>query len=515
MKIAILLPSDEQKKQAGVRIRYERIKLILEKSDSFEFVTIQDMTNVQKYDYDVYIISKCYDSRAIILAHQLTCLGKLVGVDLFDDYFSLTSDSRFIRFRYWLDRLLAGCSFILCSTSGMERIAQSYAPNLPVHILNDPAPKIDIKVLDAQLTTKLENARRLRRIEVAWFGMGDNPNFLVGLADLAAFSNELGRLRGYGYDVQLEILTNKRAMTANNLALLTHLAIPYNLQEWSEIREADLLARSLLAFLPVNAQNFSRVKSLNRAITALVAGAQVLSVGYPLYKSLNQFIYRDSRQFIYDLQNNKLALRSDNLQNFLENLKQYAEATREAKKLNVFLQNLKNMPNIASSKTSQRLFALIHGKETSSDIHKFTQKRSALSVASPQCKLKLNFDVRIQLADVGKGLEILVSTKKMNLVAPELKPLFKLYGTILNTEYQCLFSTSVLPHFTHLGNALVNYDSPASHSIGYGILMSNIYQLMYKIFPNVQCFFEEHSKRIPWDSCCLQDIKKPKVRHDQ
>ena len=497
MKICVVLSSEQQKQSAAARIRYQRLQpLLKQRGHSLEFQLIQDVVGSHCQTHDIYLLSKCQDARAVLLAHQVKQAGKSVGVDLFDDYFSQSSDSRFIRLRHWLRSISPLCSFILCSTSGMADIARQYAPEVPVQILNDPSPPVDKSQLADQLAEKVKNAQATRRIDIAWFGMGDNPSFPVGLADLVGFGCEIDRLRGHGYEVKLEIMTNSRAMTPDRLADLKRLSTPYTLSEWSEPAEIELLKRSLLAFLPVNAQSFSRVKSLNRAITALCYGAQVLSAGFPLYGALGAFIYRDSNRFLADLDRDQLALRNETLPAFLNNLQEHADVKKESDRFVQFLESLE----VSKKLTSQApLLAVIYGKATLEDVYRFAQKQGALSVASPFCCQKLNFDVRFPFADnMEEGLDLLVSKNKMVLVAPEAQRYFTPYGTVLSTDYMRLNNLSAFPEMAVKLKSLTSSASPAANAAAYPLVMSACKATLQRIFPGIDCVLSEESKAIPW-----------------
>lgn len=503
MKFGIILFSEDQKSQAGVRIRYDRIKLALQHlGHSLEFIPIQNLGLVSDLAYDICLISKCYDSRAIMAAELLQSQGVNVGVDLFDDYFSQVSDSRFLRLRYWLKNILPYCSFVLCSTLAMRSIAKIYAPNLPVHILNDPAQLFDPKMLAMNLARKLDFAQRQRRIDIAWFGMGDNPNFPVGITDLSTLGCEIDRLRGYNFDINLNILTNRRALTTHNLSQLRKLATSYEIEEWTEEREVILLEQSLVSFLPVNAQSFSRVKSLNRAVTALTAGTQVLSSGYPLYQSLDQFIYRCPRKFITDLKMGKLAFRAATVLPFSEKMRQLADVDVEANALNKFISSL-NPPKHFKNK----ILALIHGKETLVANHKFAQKNKILSVKSLFCHLEVNFDVRFRQNNQAK-LEILISKKKVSLIDQQLMPYLNHSIKLIDTEYFILELFKFFPDIPVIGLSLINLNTPATNAAAYHAIMEYIIEVLQRIFPNVECVVSEHSKRIPWT---LPKIAEPKV----
>lgn len=496
MNIGVIIPAEEHKAQAGVRIRYERIKSALQVlGHNLDFIPINLLASTSKPKHDSYLISKCYDARAILCAQKLRNHGINVGVDLFDDYFSQLTDTRFVRLRYWLRTLLPHCSFILCSTPGMRDVAKAYGTQLPIHVMNDPAEPFDAEVLSETLALKLQMAQQQRRINIAWFGMGDNPNFPVGLTDLAAYGSDIDRLRGHGSDIHLAILTNQRAMTADNLAPLRKLATPFTIEEWTEEREAALLARSLVSFLPVNSQSFSRVKSLNRAITALTAGTQVLSSGYPLYKLLEPFIYRCPRQLMADLQRGELALRAATVPSICDQTWQLADTKTEVKKLTDFLAGLP--PPQRPAEQTNSCFAVIHGNESYGDIHKFAQKQNMLSVASPLCKLDLNFDVRFRYNEHGR-LMVLVSKKKTDLIHTRLRSIVDSTTRILITEYWVIDVSKVFPDLATPGHSLIQLDSPASNSAAYPIMMGDVIEVLRRIFPGIAWVVSEQSKRIPW-----------------
>lgn len=496
MKLGVIIPNEEQKSQAGVRIRYERIKPALQLlGHDLDFIPLQNLASTSKPTHDIYLISKCYDARAIVVAQQLRKHGVNVGVDLFDDYFSQLTDTRFVQRRYWLRTLLPHCSFILCSTPGMQGIAKAYGPKLPCHVMNDSAEPFDAEVLAETLARKLERAQRLRRIDIGWFGMGDNPMFSVGLADLAAYGSDIDRLRGHGFDVHLSVLTNQRAMTADNLAPLRKLATPFTIEEWTVEREAALLARSLVSFLPVNAQGFSRVKSLNRALTALTAGTQVLSSGYPLYEPLEPFVYRCPRQLMADLKQGELLMRSATVRPFCERTLPLADIETETKKLTDFLAGIQSPQRLPVQ--SNASFAVIHGQETLGDTHKFAQKQNMLSVASPLCRLNLNFDVRLQYNQHGR-LMVLVNKKKSSLIDTRLIPKFDSSTKIMSTDYLVIDASTVFPDIATPGHSLIELDSTATNAAAYPVIMGYVIEILHRIFPGLGWVMSEQSKLIPW-----------------
>ena len=255
-----------------------------------EVTPIDRLVSESKFPADAYVFVKCFGSKAIILAAHLHGLGKQVGHDLFDDYFSQYDDARLAYYRGWLSLAAAHSDFVVCTTERMREVAERYFPSARVLMAPDPYLPFDAARLAARLTAKTARMDRSKHIQAVWFGIGDNPFFHVGLHDLAAHAGDLARVRRLGWQVELKVLTNSRALSADGLALLRAIPLPVTIEEWSEAAEIEVLGASDVAFLPVSGQSFSRAKSLNRAVTALCAGCQVLNAGYPLYAELDEVV---------------------------------------------------------------------------------------------------------------------------------------------------------------------------------------------------------------------------------
>ena len=100
MKICVLLPDEPKDQQAGLRIRYLRMTAPLRAlGHDLALVPVQNLTRGTLGAHDVYLLSKCYDARALVAMHALQAAGKRVGADFFDDYFSQIDDTRFVRLR--------------------------------------------------------------------------------------------------------------------------------------------------------------------------------------------------------------------------------------------------------------------------------------------------------------------------------------------------------------------------------------------------------------------------------
>lgn len=418
MRLTVLIPSEAYRGNAGARIRYARLSSAL--FDEGVNLTLDEISQFdpRTADCDVMIVSKCYDARSLLAAKIVSGRGVPVGVDLFDDYFSQHGDSRLNRYRLWLRQMLALCDFATCSTLAMAKVIESYRPGLPIHVLNDPAPKIEPDRISAMAAEKLAAVRESGLIRIGWFGVGDNPNFRVGISDVSAFSNVLSSFLHSGWAIELTLLTNARALDADRLSMIADIPFPVRVSEWSEAAEIDLLRASFACFLPVNAQAFSIAKSLNRAMTALAEGCQVLSAGYPLYVSLDPFIYRDVGEFISDLDRGRMRHGAKDSASFSDAVDSLGSSASEGARLACFLRELPN--NDLESQAKRPGLYLVHGFATNGAAHKMAQAVGGLSVKTPFCSDELSFDVVFEVR-LGGGLAMLVSDKALGVLNPHFR----------------------------------------------------------------------------------------------
>jgi len=413
MKLSILIPSEEYRNYAGARIRYSRLRPnLLQLGVDLDFQEVSTFAP-ERAECDVLLISKCHDAPALVAAEAVSRRGRIVGVDLFDNYFSQISDSRLVRFRNWLTQLLPICDFALCSTQAMANIAASYRPDLPVHVVNDPGDG-ESGDLSEVLTQKLVRAVDERMIRLAWFGVGDNPYFEVGLSDLAAYGHLLEPLRYRDFDVELSVLTNSRALDAHGLELIAQLPVRSTVQEWTLARERAMLEEAFACFLPVNAQSFSTAKSLNRAVTALSAGCQVISAGYPLYAPLENLTYPGTEIFLSDLIRRQMRLSTGTISDLAQTMNRLASPTREATDLVRFLRRLE-----PSERLHDLPLALIHAHAINGSTQRLVQAVQGISVASPYCAVDKDFDVLFR--GEGSQLIMLLSQGAVDRVRPEVR----------------------------------------------------------------------------------------------
>ena len=281
----------------------------------------------------------------------------------------------------------------------------------------DPGEPLDVPAIGARLKAALEGAHRSRQIDVAWFGMGDHPQFDVGLHDLHAFAPALASLRRAGWQPKLRVLTNpprpdgQRAGAARAGCRCRG--------RW--MNGAPKVRRSCWpgAWWPSSRSTHSPSAPRSRSTapwTALSAGVQVLSAGLPLYDRLQPLIYRDPVELVDHLQQRRLRLREQTVPDLAAHLLQQADASHEAAGLAGFLKQLRRRP--AGGKAVPTL-ALLHGVRSEKAVHEMAQRARQLSVGGPYANPGLNYDLRL-VSDAG-GLQVQLGDAALPLLRPELQ----------------------------------------------------------------------------------------------
>jgi hypothetical protein len=341
MRLKVLVGGPEGLAAAGTRIRYQRLIPALARLGIQLTITPMDRLGGEPAsEADVLLFSKITDARSLVLAGQLKGTGPLVGIDLFDNYFSQSDRSALTGQRRWLSAIAADLDFALCSTPAMAAAVRSALAEVPLHLLADPIgePVPEPAWLAAREQRRQERASA--HLSVLWFGMGDNPHFAVGLEDLAAQADHLQALVGEGRRLSLTVLTNPRALGAGGLRRLAALPLEARVEEWSEALEIQRLREADVAFLPVRRDPFSIAKSPNRVLSALLQGCQVLCPGRPDRWPLAPFTYNHGADLTRDLEGGSLRWGPNSRAALAELLESTADPGREALGLQTFLAGL-------------------------------------------------------------------------------------------------------------------------------------------------------------------------------
>jgi hypothetical protein len=420
VKISVFIPSERYLDTAGVRIRYNRISAPLaELGWTLRIIPIDNAPHPSEDDSQVYLFSKCQDARALVLATAAKSAGIVTGIDLFDDYFSQEQDSRFATQRLWLQSMARHTRFFLCSTPRMLDVGNSYFGRRAGHLLPDPYEQFAPDRLERELDSKIRKAQRERRVPVLWFGMADNPNFPVGLHDLAAFGEALRPFQANGYSATLTILTNTKAIDGRVLEQLRRLPLPFVIREWSKKREEEALSQSLVSFIPANFQQFSTAKSLNRGVSALVGGTQLLTAGFPLYESLRDFVYDDAAILIEDLESSNLKLSPGRVKHFSKWITKRADAATQAQRLVTFLgRQIKSEPKVSDEECQ---WAVLHGAKSAASVSLLAQRLGWLSLGSPLSPGGMKCDAHLGYFGADPDLRFRVSQTGLEQLPEELR----------------------------------------------------------------------------------------------
>ena len=481
MKICVVVPSTAYLNQAGARIRYARLQPVLAAlGHEIGFHTTEEVDPADRR-FDLYLFSKCYDAGAVLLAMAARRHQAVVGVDLFDDMFSHDADVRTIHYRRWAADIAPYVDFALCSTERMAEIAENVFERRPVHVMHDPWDDFDIAALNEKVDRKYRRALATREIDVAWFGVGDNPFFPVGLSDLFAFGGELQRLESSGFKVMLRILTNERALTERGLRMIEQLPVSHHVDVWSIEGERALLDNSILTFLPVNGQKFSVAKSLNRCMSALAAGTQVLSAGHPLYAPLDRFLYRDPAAFLDDLDRGALRVRAETTAALHGEFERFGNPTVEAEQLIAFLSPIR--PGDMAPPT---LPALVSGRRSSPTARRVAARLRVVTIASTLAPLRTEDDVVMSGAADPPHVRLDLTPRATNVIAPPLRQLL----------LPQVDGRSTLEVPISVADALLLFGTPDSDlcaiAATYGPAMRCVAALLRGAFPGICLLLDEH-----------------------
>lgn len=491
-RICVLVSSDDAFRQARARNRYLPLSTELSKIGAeLSIVPIGSIGHVRELTHDVYIVSECYDTLPLVLSQYLRRSGKLIGVDLVEDYFG-APDVAGNPLSGWLSSMVEATDFLLCATPSLNAVAEQHAPGLPSHVLSARQPPCDAAKLALVLGDKLARFTRARRLTVAWLAMASHPLRPVDLVELGSFGEELARLGAPGVPVQLDVLTQGR-VCANSLASLSRLGLPSEVHDWSEERQDAVLRNSLVLFLPVNAQASRSSLPESQAMAALLSGCQVLATGYPLPARLSPFVYRDAQQLRDDLLAVRPALSERNAAELVQ-LSGAAPLADAAPKLLEFLRTVTKKETTSRGLPNGPVAAVLHGGNSPASAHKDAQKFDALSVATPfALARKLNFHVRFVPRPSGAGMDVLISQSQLSVLAPKLRERLVSGGKILETSYSRIGLEEVLPDAVFDGLALAALDDPAACAAAYGPVATLVEQALKALVPGIRCIHSDNS----------------------
>jgi hypothetical protein len=421
----------------------------------------------------------------------------------------------------------------------MRQVAAGYMPDQPLLVLPDPFPEIDLGQVRSLLAHKLSRVQETKIIPVVWFGIGSNPYFSVGLSDLAAYSTALAELNRGPLSVDLTVLTDRSSLTANNLARLAKLPVPYRIELWSKEAEEQALLRSLVSFIPVNGQSFSRAKSLNRALSAISAGTQVLSPGYPLYRAIDTITYRSARELLADIESSICKIRIENVDDVNGIVSRVSNLAEIASELVAFLNNLvqkrqpprlelhpstqaQKRPNRDQSAGSKSFllahkimravcaavqggartsdnaeevgnYAILHGIKFDKSFVALTKAAGILSVRSPLTKAALPADIYIRYLK-GRKIEIWIRPELRSLVKSSYQELCS-KPTLINKQNMIRIMVSEASSLQKTPAVLSKGDRlPVHETAAYRDFVHDMESACARIFPGLKVYLSDPSE---------------------
>lgn len=513
MKVRVVVPSEDHKQSAGVRIRYGRLAEGMQLAgNSLSVLTVEECAADLADRFDACILSKVYTAAALLLARRLRDDGELVGIDLFDNTFTQAGDSRLVPFRQWMTEAHGLLDFAVCSTPSIAASARRSMPDLPAMVIPDPSPPCDPRQVQKLAQAKLERVLATRTLEVLWFGIGSNPFFPVGLSDLAGYASELAALRRNGWTLDLTVLTDRRSLSPDALAVLARLPGGCRVEEWSVDQEEQRLKSSFLCFIPVNAQPFSRVKSLNRPVSALSAGCQVLSPGYHLYRALGPLLYRDAAGLLRDLEAGTAKLSQASVPALSTALSAHANPFEGADRLHAFLaarRDARATERIAPAaaqpaqprrsrfsaarflKTGRYLdLGLLHGADHDPRAHGVAASLGVLTAKGPFTRAKVGYDVRFDVLDGTGAVQVSLRDGLLDAVDDSLRPLLTSVD-VKGKRSWVLDPGFVEERFPFPGLLRSPVASPVREWCAYGPAMDAALGVCRALFPDVRFMVSE------------------------
>lgn len=269
---------------AGVEIRLKPIVKRLEdlsayvKVQTYRDLHIQllDDANIDKNLF--FVLSKPSKPEYISYILALQARGCLVGIDIFDNYYSPSLALRHFGVQCVWNNALINADFCIFSTSFLARYASAVSIRKKLSfVICDPVDSNQGSITRNLKKDKWTQLSLLKQeVRVAWFGIDANPYFEVGLADiyrnipkLLEIKDSIIKTMGPQAMMKFSICTKKTKHMEPLLSALWSLGIPAQFIEWSKVACAELLFNTHIVFLPTNNEIFSLSKTHNRLVDSI------------------------------------------------------------------------------------------------------------------------------------------------------------------------------------------------------------------------------------------------------
>jgi hypothetical protein len=192
-------------------------------------------------------------------------------------------------------------------------------------------------------------------------------------------------------------------------------------------------------------------------------------------------------------------------------LQQYASPQQEAKALCSFLGEITAKRHVELERKGQsgKIHCVLHGLNSTGDAHKFIQRLNGLSISTPFCTAKLNFDIRIFIDKHTSQLNVAISTRTIALLSIDNEHLLDTEEPFASRFYRRVALTFFAEDEIAIFNKKFAFDvtqQPFLVLSEYPGIMSGCIQIINKLLPSIS--LSENSKLPLWIDTPAQQLEE-------
>jgi hypothetical protein len=400
---------------AGYKVRTKPITDALNNYGfSIDIIQLSDfIANYQtlKSSYEIVVFSKLYKDIALLLASDLKKSGKILVLDLFDNYLTYSPSSLARGLQRRMATIVSLANGVIASTENMKQIVQKLGHQNVVHIGDPIQPNLN----GDQFLNKWYSSSN--ELIFTWFGISGNPFYNAGLMDLIESVRRIANLFRQLepiYQCRLVICTNNNPEIVRVLEVMRSHSIPTSFQLWEVETFETLMSQTHCVLIPTNKTPFVMAKTHNRASTALMSGCLVLVDDHPEYNQLVPHVYQNWSSCSSDLLTLKKEQIIEKVKKAQDFLISFYSPDKLANQLAIFLRDqlIQNKKNLNDNKSSpSHLWPIfIVGKNSSGPEIKLGRRLNYLCVGSKLLNPNLNYDLEFNINKDGL-LEIILNEK--------------------------------------------------------------------------------------------------------
>ena len=419
-------------KNAGYTIRTKPITESLHNYDfSVNIIELSDFTanyTTLKSSYEIVVFSKLFNDLALLLASDLKKAGKILILDLFDNYLAYSPSCLGRGLQRRMATLVSLADGVIASTENMKQIVQKLGYQNVVQISDPIQPNLNgDKFLNKWYSSSPE-------LIFTWFGISGNPHYKAGLMDLIESVRRIANLFRQLepiYQCRLVICTNNNTNIVKVLEVMRSHSISTSFQLWEPDTFEILMSQTHCVLIPTNNTPFVMAKTHNRASTAIMSGCLVLVDDHPEYNQLVPHVYQNWSDFTSDLltlNREQIVKKVSKAQDFLMSIYSPETITR---KLATFLnkQLMENPENKDKNAVKNHLSPMfIVGKNSSGPEIKLARKAGYLCVGSKLLNPNLSYDIQFEIMQDSDLLELILNEKAIKKFLPNISSQYTIFA---------------------------------------------------------------------------------------